>query len=58
MGLNGLEPSTSPLSAVRSSQLSYKPEMSPPFEPGGTPSIDRIDRIVKAALYDDILLFS
>ena len=33
VGLNGLEPSTSRLSGVRSNQLSYKPVCASEFDP-------------------------
>lgn len=40
VGLGGLEPPTSPLSGVRSDQLSYRPELTKGFHPSG-PSPDR-----------------
>ena len=46
MGLAGLEPATSPLSGVRSSQLSYKPGMSRgPVQGGGGPRVESLGRV-------------
>ena len=50
MGLGGLEPPTSPLSGVRSDQLSYRPKLAKGFHPSG-PSPDRVHALYNGSDY-------